>query len=130
MMHRGGANFFLELLLGSGTPAEFYVAALRSRPGYEADGDDLDEPDGGGYERVEVPNVSANFTSASDGTVRNEIEILFSTATASWGTIRHWALTDSPTGGVLFVSGRVTTRSVREGRTLSIPPQNMTIKAR
>lgn len=130
MLHREGANFLLELFLGSGNPANFYVAALRSETAYGDTGTDLDEPTVGAYARVQVPNDGTHFLAAVDGTVYNAAAITFPTATASWGTIRHWALTDAATGGALFLSGRITSRSVREGRTLYFPIQNLTVKAR
>lgn len=131
MLHKQGANLWLDLLFGTETkPSSFYVAVLKSAASYDDTGADLDEPSGGDYARVEVVNDGTAFTSASDGTTRNDEEIVFPTATASWGTVRHWALLDAATDGDLIVSGRISSRTVTSGRTLRIPISDLTIKAR
>lgn len=56
------------------------------------------EVSGGSYARVAIG--ASNFgTAASGGTISNDAEIAFATATASWGTVESWAIVEGNTGG-------------------------------
>jgi hypothetical protein len=55
------------------------------------------EVTGGAYARKAT--VGADWNAASGGSVSNANAITFVTASASWGTVTHWALFDAVTAG-------------------------------
>jgi hypothetical protein len=57
------------------------------------------EPVGGGYARVALPNTPASFPAALGGTKSNAVVVTFPTPTANWGTIVSLFLADAPAGG-------------------------------
>jgi len=67
------------------------------------DGSGLAEPTGGGYARVATAAVDWN--AALNGLIDNANDIIFPQATASWGTITHFALFDAATAGNMLASG-------------------------
>lgn len=97
-----GQNEFLDAVLGSGTPATFYVCLLTQEPVPSDTGTELVEPVGNAYARVAKTNDATNFPAASGGTKSNGTAVTFPAATGDWGRITHWAITDASTGGNLY----------------------------
>jgi hypothetical protein len=86
---------------GNYAPPTIYVALSTADPLDNASG--CIEPVGNAYSRVET-SVS-DWNTATDGSLDNANDILFPKATGSWGTITHFALFDSSTGGNMLAHG-------------------------
>lgn len=84
---------------------------------------EADEPDGAdGYLRVEIDNNKTTWTEAEQVTthaeVENDIEIIFQTATGSWGEVQYFFIADDSTGGNILVQGELdTAKTVDNGDT-------------
>jgi hypothetical protein len=74
------------------------------------DGTGITEPSGGAYARVAVTNNVTNFpaSSGSPSTKSNGTAITFPQASASWGTITHFFISDASSGGNILASGALT----------------------
>ena len=78
------------------TPAAtLYLALCTADPGEAATGASMNEvPDAGGYARTAI-----SFGAAANRRVTQDADVVFPQATASWGTVSHWAVVDSATYG-------------------------------
>ena len=87
-------------------PATWYVALFDGDP--EVSG--VEPNSTGGYARLAVSNVDAQFTITADQVV-NDNDWVWPTSTAGYQaghqTLTYWALYDNPSGGTRFLSGRV-----------------------
>ncbi len=81
-----------------------YVGLSTADPLDDASG--LAEPSGGGYARVAT--TGATWNAAALGSASNAAAITFPQATASWGTVTHFALFDAATAGNMIASGALT----------------------
>ena len=93
-------TYFLNCVAGNvfGTksepaiPTTYYIGLSTTAPNINGTG--VDEPStDAGYARVQLTNMSEPL----DGVVTNELAINFNESTASWGTITHFVIYDSPT---------------------------------
>ena len=84
------------------------------------DGSGLAEPVGGAYARVATTGATWNAAVAgAPSSINNAAAISFPQATASWGTVTHFALFDAATGGNLLGSGALTAaKAVANGDTV------------
>lgn len=115
-------NIMLDRLLGSGTPATVTVA-LYTAPPTDAGGGT--EVTGGSYARVSVTNNATNWPAAAGGQKSNGTVITWPAATASWGTISHFAIFDSTT---LMVWGAIgTAKLISSGETAQFNPGTLVI---
>ncbi len=73
-------------------PPEVYVALITAVTSSEAG--TFDEVTGGTYSRV-----TGAFSAPLDGQASNSVDLTFAQATAEWGTVSHYALMDSGSGG-------------------------------
>lgn len=97
-------NALLDVQYGDGSPATLYCALSTTTP--TSAGSNFTEPSGGvGYARVAVTNDSTNFPNASSKTKHNGADIIFPTATGSWGTITWAGWYDASSGGNLLSAG-------------------------
>ncbi len=104
----------LDAVLGSNHGAAFpntvYMALFTATPTGAGGGTEVAT---GSYTRIAVVNDSTNFANATSvsgvGTKTNATQILFPQATASWGTVSHWAFFDASTGGAIVVFGKFLT---------------------
>lgn len=89
-------------------PTNYYMAlSVNSNPLDTGAG--LVEPSGNAYARVQ----SDSWTTSTTGSLMNNGAITFPQATASWGTITHWAIIDASTSGnVLLYAPMTTARAV------------------
>jgi hypothetical protein len=80
-----------------------YYGGLLTNSTFE-DGDTPVEPVGDGYARVAIPNNKTTFSTATTGTLDNDIEINFPSALgADWPTTPFFALFDASTNGNLLM---------------------------
>lgn len=93
-------NRTLDHILGTtafAKPAAAYLALFTTDP---TDAGTGTEVSGGAYARKTV-----TFNAAANGQTTNNTDVLFTAATASWGTITHIGLFDAATGGNLLWHG-------------------------
>ena len=103
------ANFLYgndQSALGTISPASFYIGL--STASMTDAGTITGEVVGNGYTRVKVDNNKTSFSvadSSTDGVVRNQIQITWPEATASWGTIKtvFFAATQSGTEALYYI---------------------------
>jgi hypothetical protein len=88
-----GENLALDYLLGQAT----HIALFTTAPGETGAGTEVS---GGGYARQAI-----SFNAAANGQSANSADVLFPTATASWGTITHVGLFDAVSGGNMIWHG-------------------------
>ena len=81
-----------------------YVGLSTADPLDDASG--LAEPSGGSYARVAT--AGATWDAAAAGATANAQAITFPQATASWGTVTHFALFDAASGGNMLAHGTLT----------------------
>jgi hypothetical protein len=96
-------NAILNHLFGKGdyVPPTLYVGLSTADPTDSGAG--LSEPSGNGYTRVET--TESDWNGAADGLLDNARVITLGPATADWGTLTHFALSDAVSGGHLRVHG-------------------------
>jgi hypothetical protein len=96
-------NEVLDHLFGKGnyTPPTVYVGLSTADPLDSGAG--LSEPVGNGYARVQT--TESDWNVAAGGLLDNANIITFSAASGEWGTITHFALFDSGSGGHLLAHG-------------------------
>ena len=90
------------------TPPTIYVGLSTSEPLDDASG--LAEPIGNAYVRVETS--ASDWNAATDSSLDNANDIIFPKATGNWGTITHFALFDSSTGGNMLAHGALSQSKV------------------
>lgn len=100
------STYFLNCIMGNvfmtklspTLPKKVYLGLSSTAP--QVDGTGVSEPlASAGYQRVELTNLSEPV----NGVVSNDGEIQFDESSASWGTITHFVLFDSPTDGNLLM---------------------------
>lgn len=83
-------------------PEIYYVGLSTTTP--NADGTGVTEPSADvGYVRVQLGAV----TSPSNGVVTNSSAIAWNDSTGDWGTITHFVIFDSETGGTPLIFGEL-----------------------
>lgn len=88
------------------TPASILYVGL-STTAINDDGTGATEPSSGGYARVAVPNNSAGWSAASGGQKTNGTAIIFPTASAAWGNVTYFFISDASSGGNYYVAGSI-----------------------
>lgn len=78
-----------------------YAALFTDDPADDASGTEVS---GGSYARVEITS-KMNASGATDGHADNNAAITFGPASASWGTVTHFAIFDASTAGNLLLHG-------------------------
>ena len=110
------STYFLDCIMGNvfktkenpTLPNKVYLGLSSTAPA--VDGSGVSEPlASAGYQRVELTNLGEPV----NGVVSNGGEIQFDESSASWGTITHFVLFDSPTDGNLLMFNQLSqSRSV------------------
>lgn len=110
------STYFLNCIMGNvfmtklspTLPKKVYLGLSSAAP--QVDGTGVSEPlASAGYQRVELTNLGEPV----NGVVSNGGEIQFDESSASWGTITHFVLFDSPTDGNLLMFNQLSqSRSV------------------
>lgn len=116
-------NKVLELLVGKtafSTPTA-YVALYTVAPSDTGGGTEVT---GGSYARVAT--AGSDWGTAASGAITNTEDIVFPTATASWGTVVAVALLDASSGGNFLIWGDLAAnKTVGEDDTFSLPAGNI-----
>ncbi len=116
----GSMTNFLELELldhvfgkGSYTAPTPYLALFTAAPSDAGGGTEVT---GGSYARVAI---TADMAAAGSGAITNSAGIEFPTASASWGTVTHFAVMDASTAGnMLWWGDLAASKAVGDGDTL------------
>ena len=117
-------NALINWMRGTTMPAAFnaYVGLFTAGDLLEAGTLD-DECTGGSYARE-----LAGLDAAADGVTQNGANITFTTATAAWGTVTHFALIDAVTAGNVIMHGALTApRAVGDGDTAQFNATTLSI---
>jgi hypothetical protein len=85
--------------------ATLYVALCEQVPTDGMTGDDLVEPVDPVYARAPVTVGEAGFALLGDKQVTNAADLAWASPTIDWGTLRGWALVDSPVSGNTILTG-------------------------
>lgn len=111
------ANALLNHIFGKGTytpPTNIYVELSTTAP--TDAGTNVTPPSGGGYARKQT--APSDWNMGSGRIIDNANAIEFAEATASWGTLSHFALFDAASGGNFLGWGALTTsKAVDSGDT-------------
>jgi len=114
-------NKLLDQVFGASayaTPSTWYVGLSTANP--LADGSGIAEPAGGSYARKSGTNNKTTWSVASGGALSNAIAITFEKATAGWGVITHFFISDAITSGNMIGYGQLTaSKTINNGETLS-----------
>jgi len=111
-------------------PATLHIGLSTTTPSNT--GTNVTEPAGNSYARVAVTNNVSNWPAAAARSKSNGTDIVFPTATGSWGTITHFAIYDSAVGGASnFIAwGQLTVPvSVINGATVTFVTASLVINA-
>jgi len=116
----GSFNDYLELKIldhvvgkTAYTMPTAYIALFTAAPSDTGGGTEVT---GGSYARVATSG--ADWNAAAAGAIDNAAAITFPTATASWGTVTHFAIMDAATAGNYLAWGALTTsKAVGNGDT-------------
>lgn len=94
------------------SPATIYLALFTAAPGEAGGGTEVSA---GGYARQAI-----TMGAPSDGAGSNTAPIVFGPASASWGTVTHFAVMDNSSGGNMLLYGDLTApKPVGDGDTLT-----------
>lgn len=110
-------------------PANWFIGLFSASPG---EGTPVNELSGGGYARVQVQNISANWTNQGQQpqglTFANTNTVTFPQATAAWAQATNFGLFDALTGGNLWWSGPLDTpTTIAIGDTARFDPGQLRI---
>jgi len=111
-------NKILDHITGktSFTMPTCYVGLSTADPTDDASG--LAEPSGGSYARVAT--AGGDWNAAASGAIDNANAITFPEASASWGTLTHFALFDAAAEGNMLAHSSLTTpKAIGDGDTAS-----------
>lgn len=118
-------NALLNATLNATTytaPATVYVSLWTSNPGDDGSGTEVS---GGSYARTAVSFATASGTS---GTVLNDADVTFPTATASWGTVGWIGINDALTSGnLLYHTALDTAKAIDSGDIFKIASGNLSV---
>jgi len=99
-------------------PATLYVGLSSTNPGDNGSG--ITEPSGGAYARVSSTNNLTNWPAASGGAKANGTALAFPTATASWGTVGWFFISNAASGGNMLGHAALTSsKTIDSGDTTS-----------
>jgi hypothetical protein len=97
-----GANAFADHFTGvASLGSPFYIALCFVEPDTATDGTALAsiEPVGGSYARQSLPRNATYWSAADQGVTATLLDLTFTTATADWGIITHYAVCTAATAG-------------------------------
>lgn len=129
-LHEYGQNHTLDQILGSGTPTDFYIAALLEEPAIADDGTQLVEPSDANYARVQVSNTATEWPDATNGRKTNGVTITFPQASEDWGRVDAFAICFASTDGNVLGSGLLNKGiHVRNGDTAEFAVDTLVVTA-
>lgn len=130
------STYFLDLVAGNifGTkvtpaiPGNYYIGLSSTPP--SADGTGVNEPKStAGYARIELDMLGE----PENGVVSNTSPISFPESTASWGTITHYVIYDSPSvgdGNLLMYGPLDTPRGMEAASVLTIRTGSLSLSVK
>ena len=89
-------------------PSTLYIALFLADDGLES-GIITSEVSGNAYARVSV-DPATDMGAASSGSIANINELIFPTASGTWGTVTHAAIMDAAVSGTVLAHGALTTQ--------------------
>jgi len=101
------------------SPTTIYVGLFTGAPGEAGGGTEVS---GGSYAR----QVAA-FGAPTDGVCLNSGAITFGPASASWGTVTHFALFDAVSSGNMLIYGSITSKTVGDGDTATFAAGQLSV---
>jgi hypothetical protein len=117
-------NTMLDWLTGKSTPA---TVATRYITTYNGD------PQGGGAENISTITGSANridmttaMAAASSGSAVSNADITFTSSASAGATVDYIAVFSAITGGTVYASAAVTSKTLTTGDSLKIPSGSLT----
>jgi hypothetical protein len=130
---------FLDILMGNifgvetdtPIPSSFYLGVSSTEP--DIYGNSFTEPssNGTGYARVALTSITGShesYDSPGSAYVTNGELVSFPESLSDWGTISHWGIFDSATGGTLLMYGELyVSRAVETGTVVAVKPQELII---
>lgn len=118
-------NAFLDHFTGTTSttaPAAVYLGLSTASMNDDNSGTELS---GSGYARQAI-----TFGSSSSGTITSNAAVEFPAATASWGSVSHWAIYDaSSAGNQLFHGSFATAKTIATGDILKVASGDLSITA-
>lgn len=118
-------NYFLEQCLrqlGGLSNGSCYLGLSKQAP--TEDGQGAVEPVGNGYERVLLNSSGSSGNNhleiGEDGKLTNKDIIYLGEATGTWGTLTHYCLYSSKTGGNMLAYGQLTEQITVESGTVPL----------
>jgi hypothetical protein len=87
------------------------------------------EVTGGSYARATLNPLDANWAapSAGNGVTSNSSTITFTTPTANWGSVTHFAVFDAASAGNMLFWGALTvSKTINSGDTVTFPAGSLT----
>lgn len=118
-------NAFLDHFTGTtstSAPAAIYLGLSTASMNDDDSGTELS---GSGYARQAI-----TFAAAASASISNNAAVEFPSATASWGTVSHWAIYDAASAGnQLFHGSFATAKSIATGDILKVAASQLTITA-
>ncbi len=125
-------NAVLDLLFGAVAltpPGTYYVGLSTTQPA--DDGSNITEPSSGGSARISMINDGTKWIAAGAGEKSNAADIIWSEASALWGTIGWWVLMSVASGGTMHHWGKIQTpRVIDIGDTFRILAGDLSIQLR
>lgn len=124
-------TYFLNLVAGNiyrtktspAIPSKYYIGLSTTTPTIA--GGNITEPSASaGYARIELNSLGV----PTNGVVKNSSDINWPQSTASWGTITHYVIWDSLTGGNALSYGPLTTpRAVEAATVMSVRTNSLSL---
>lgn len=115
-------TYFLNQIMGNvfkskttpALPSEYYLGVSTTAP--SVDGTGVTEPtgSGSGYKRILITGLSA----PTNGAIQNTGALSLDESMTDWGTVTHYVVYDSPTGGNLLFYGPLSKQRVIEANTI------------
>lgn len=104
-------NYFRNTVMGNvfgckttpALPTEYYVGLSKGEPNIDGtfSGEGEIETDGTNYSREKITGLSE----PENGVIKNTASIVFNTSDTEWGTVTHYVVYDSESGGNLLFYG-------------------------
>lgn len=82
-------------------PTKIYLGLSSTAP--NAEGNNVTEPNGGGYKRIEITGLKE----PENGVTKNQNILTFPRTSASWGNVSHYVVYDAQLGGHLLQYGEL-----------------------
>lgn len=126
-------NAILDGILGGGTwskPGTVYLGLWTATLSDTSTGATAGEVSGGSYVRKSVTNNATEWPNASAGSKSNANAQSFATASASWGTVTHFAILDVVTAGagnILYWADLNASKTIGSGDTATFAAGAITV---